>query len=83
MTTVAARPTQTSWCCVAFGLFLIEVDGEQRRAGVEGSSQGAHQSRQQTRDHQSPDSRRHHILDHQCKGSLRLIGEGSAVRIDH
>ena len=59
---------------------VIEVHGEQRRAGVEDAGQRAHQGGQQAGHDDPPQPRRQHVLDHQRERGLGLMRDGGAVR---
>ena len=62
---------------------LIEIDGEERRAGVEDSSERAHQSGEQTGDDDAAESWRQKILNQHGKRSLGDVRNGVAVGSNH
>ena len=53
---------------------LVEVHGEERRAGVEHAGQRAHQGREQAGHHDAAQARRQHVFDHQRERRLCLLG---------
>jgi hypothetical protein len=61
---------------------LVEVDGEERRAGVEHAGERAHQRRQQAGDDDAAQAGRQQVLHHQRERRLRLGRDWPAVRAD-
>ena len=62
---------------------LIQIDGEQRGAGVEHAGERSHQRGEQSGDHDAANARGQQILHHHGESAIRKRRNGLAVGTDH
>ncbi len=60
----------------------VEVDGEERRRGVESAGERAHQRREEAGDHEAPDPGRHDRLNQHRERPLSRRGDHLPARVD-